>query len=337
MEVTQLNIKRTIISQIPELELSDEKIIHNKVHYKMYDFFRVIPKGSKGFLVFKKDRTRSFCYFIELSSQRNIQKKNELFLNYKNYKKRLAVNRVFKMNCSFDEMLTCGVGTIFYGTMCWNENINIQTNLKYFITENIHYYKGEKIQFNGWLNLFQSIDRCIKNHIYSKGYNNNSVIVCMPIINKLPININSIIDDLCYDVYCIQYFNKNNDYYSYKIVNKKRREYMYVRANFQSDIYDLYDKNDTYIGICNIPDYKKSVEMNNIFRNIKENYNLDYLEESDDEEEFENTELDKYVYLEKKEVFECIYNKKLNMWFPQRHIDTYEMIEKSYNIYKIKY
>ena len=35
--------------------------------------------------------------------------------------------------------------------------------------------------------------------------------------------------------------------------------------------------------------------MNNIFRNIKENTNLDALEESDDEEEFENISLDKYV------------------------------------------
>ena len=38
--------------------------------------------------------------------------------------------------------------------------------------------------------------------------------------------------------------------------------------------------------------------MNELFRNIKENSNLDLLEESDDEEEFENVNPDKYVYLE---------------------------------------
>ena len=37
--------------------------------------------------------------------------------------------------------------------------------------------------------------------------------------------------------------------------------------------------------------------MNSLFRNIKENGNLDLLEESDDEEEFENIALDKFVYL----------------------------------------
>ena len=35
--------------------------------------------------------------------------------------------------------------------------------------------------------------------------------------------------------------------------------------------------------------------MNSIFRNIKENRNLDLLEESDDEDEFENINLDKYL------------------------------------------
>ena len=38
--------------------------------------------------------------------------------------------------------------------------------------------------------------------------------------------------------------------------------------------------------------------MNSIFRNIKENQNLD-LEESDSEDEFENIDVDKFVNLKK--------------------------------------
>ena len=38
--------------------------------------------------------------------------------------------------------------------------------------------------------------------------------------------------------------------------------------------------------------------MNKHFRIIKENDNLDLLEESDDEDEFENIDEDKYVYLD---------------------------------------
>jgi len=56
--------------------------------------------------------------------------------------------------------------------------------------------------------------------------------------------------------------------------------------------------------------------MNNLFRKIKENSNLDLLEESDDEEEFENTAIDKFVYLQKKVRMKCIYNSMFNKWLP---------------------
>ena len=56
--------------------------------------------------------------------------------------------------------------------------------------------------------------------------------------------------------------------------------------------------------------------MNNIFRIIKENKNLDYLEESDDEEEFENINLDKYVDLNKKYIMKCEYNFNFKKWIP---------------------
>ena len=81
--------------------------------------------------------------------------------------------------------------------------------------------------------------------------------------------------------------NTSNKIY-FKTVNKVEKEYMFLKAGIQSDIYELYDRNDKYIGISHIPDYKTSVRLNNIFRDIKENKDLDYLEESDDEEEFEN-------------------------------------------------
>ena len=42
--------------------------------------------------------------------------------------------------------------------------------------------------------------------------------------------------------------------------------------------------------------------MNKIFRNIKENDKLDALEESDDEDEFENDKSDKFVYLDKSDI-----------------------------------
>jgi hypothetical protein len=56
--------------------------------------------------------------------------------------------------------------------------------------------------------------------------------------------------------------------------------------------------------------------MNKLFRIIKENDNLDALEESDDEEEFENENSDKFVKLDKSEKMVCQYNYKFKRWVP---------------------
>ena len=56
--------------------------------------------------------------------------------------------------------------------------------------------------------------------------------------------------------------------------------------------------------------------MNKLFRNIKENANLDSIEESDDEEEFQDSREDKYVYLDRSFKIKCEYNHKFKRWIP---------------------
>jgi hypothetical protein len=58
--------------------------------------------------------------------------------------------------------------------------------------------------------------------------------------------------------------------------------------------------------------------MNKIFRKIKENANLDFLEESDDEEEFESEDPHKFVDLDKSYNMLCVYNHKFKKWVPVR-------------------
>ena len=72
----------------------------------------------------------------------------------------------------------------------------------------------------------------------------------------------------------------------------------------------------------------RSVFMNKIFGNIKENQNLDALEEIEVEEEFEDISEDKYVYLEREFVFKCRYLKKFNMWVPIK-LDKDALISKN--------
>ena len=104
-------------------------------------------------------------------------------------------------------------------------------------------------------------------------------------------------------------------------IEKKREATFIVRADIQADIYNLFyldskTGKEEFEGLAHIPDYKTSVMMNSLFRIIKENVNLDALEESDDEEEFEDENEDKFVHLDKEYKIICEYNYKFKKWVP---------------------
>ena len=110
-----------------------------------------------------------------------------------------------------------------------------------------------------------------------------------------------------------------------KVNNHGKYKFFIVKADIQNDIYHLSNPDGTANNantnvenelIASIPDYKTSVMMNSLFRNIKENKSLDALEESDDEDEFENVNLDKFVDLSKKIKMKCVYNYKFKKWTP---------------------
>jgi hypothetical protein len=56
--------------------------------------------------------------------------------------------------------------------------------------------------------------------------------------------------------------------------------------------------------------------MNALFRKIKENVRLDTMEESDNDDEFESTEPDKFVSLKTEYKMVCRLNKKFCRWVP---------------------
>jgi len=93
-----------------------------------------------------------------------------------------------------------------------------------------------------------------------------------------------------------------------------------IKPDIQNDIYHLYCLNndliESYYKVAYIPDYKTSVMMNKLFRNIKENENLDLLEESDDEEEFQNEREDRFVNLTASYNMLCGFNYKFKKWYP---------------------
>jgi len=88
-----------------------------------------------------------------------------------------------------------------------------------------------------------------------------------------------------------------------------------VKPDVRPDTYHL-SQSGVEIGLACIPNFKCSVMMNRLFRIIKENDRLDALEESDEEEEFENPDPYKFVHLSKSFNMMCEYNRKFKKWVP---------------------
>lgn len=320
------HIQNIIKKLLPETELCNEIFLHNKVFKGNYDICRLIPSGRKCLLWFKMNKGRPSAYIIYVDPRKK------------------QLQEVENANITFSKYLTNNIGTLLYGTL------TKQNEKSFFVMEDIKYFKGKNLQKTELLNkleefneLFSYYIGVVDNFNYNpenkKTLNNKTLnkkttnrLVCsitqmfsMETYNEEVIsNINNY-----YQIFSIQYI-KSNKIYVKRYNNKKRTQQFIIKPKVQNDIYDVYKKNQVtgnieYIDIAFIPDYKTSVMMNNYYRNIKENKCLDYLEESDDEEEFENISETKYVYMDRECLFECSFNKKFKKWVPIRYIEDYVM------------
>jgi hypothetical protein len=217
----------------------------------------------------------------------------------------------------------------------------MNNNKKIFNVQDIFYYKGKLVE-----NVKDKFE--IYGHLFSRDikqivYNRNFVLFGLPLISKNFSDLLQKIELLPYPVQYIQYrylnkseiynvkYTKPNSQYVSRLDQgrnqkdfRQREAVFKVMAELQNDIYNLYAYSKTagdsfyFYDIAYIPDYKTSVMMNKLFRKIKENQNLDALEESDSEEEFENERLDKFVFLEKTYFMVCLFNNKFKKWVPLR-------------------
>ena len=128
----------------------------------------------------------------------------------------------------------------------------------------------------------------------------------------------------------------NNTYHDR---NSPKQCVLRVQADIQRDVYHIYVRSgDNYsqYGEAGIPNLKTSVFMNKLFRVIKENDNLDALEESDDEDEFEDARDDKFVHLDKNLNLMCEFNAKFKKWVPIRIAKNTERVISKNDIYRLE-
>ena len=297
------NDKYELLKRLPTLKLSYENI-HKKVSSELY---YLIPKGQKHLVWFTYFQDKKVCIFIELNA--GVQG---------------SIKKVFIVPQMFDKRLV--LGTIMYGTLF---NVN---NRQFFSVENIHFYKGKNIEETSELSKMTLLNHIFNKELKQSVVTRSGICIGMPIIEHTFEKAIMTAKQLPYEIYCIQQrnFNDNKHLYNstlYKssTVEEDDNKVFLIKPDIQNDIYHLYIKNNRgdleKYDVAGIPDYKTSVMMNKIFRNIKENDNLDALEESDDDEEFENVSEDKFVKLNKSVTMECWYNKKQNTYIPLKIIE----------------
>ena len=289
------NAQKQILKKFPHLELSYERKLHKKVQA---DIYLTIPKGKKYFAWFTNWNNKNMCFLLEINKKYN------------------SIANISVNICSFDKMLCCGKGTVLYGTIFFvNKN-------KFFNIENIYYFKGRDLINYTQLKKFKEINNLMKYYLRQTSHFKNTVTFGLPIMDTNIYNLKKNINELPYSLYCIQYrlLHRDKPFLNEFIkLNRCVYKIFLIKPTIINDIYELYFKNNStiekYKTAC-IPDYKTSVMMNSLFRTIKENENLDFLEESDDEEEFENILPDKFVDLNKEIKMKCVFMENFDSWKP---------------------
>jgi hypothetical protein len=320
-----------LLPEFPEIKLSYENITHNKVFNA--EITIAIPQGTKCFAWFTHYKNKNVCLIMELNAKKNI----------------ISVKRVpccFKSDISY--------GTILYGTIFIYSQTSFFTMEDIFYYKGNHVSRQTWIDKFGLFTHIMKHD--IKQVAYNdlfivfgmplysfKADDIENKVQTVPYkIESIQYRLYNKTGPYLYTPYETFIDNKRNPVEQptkpivgiKQIVTKQtpKREApchqikptkstFIVRPAIQNDIYYLYCKTDNniepkYYDVAHVPNFVSSVLMNKLFRNIKENDNLDRLEESDDEEEFENEKEDRFVNMDKTYNMTCSYNFKFKKWCP---------------------
>jgi len=331
-----------ILQNFPStIKFSYEKSTHKKV---LSDLYVIIPKGKKYFVWFTHRNRKNICIFLEIGYQNKIM---NIFYRHVSFDDVLSYGTVFygtlfrtkpetsdKKNICDSEIFS--VEDIFYykgddiSEYSYQDKLKIiknifETKLRYnmsFCSNGIVF--GLPVMTTDFTEAYDKA-RLLPYSVYSIQYkyfedkkSSYSVTEFYHLAN------NNVANGANGANGANKYNEKSSEYIEpvkQKQVSNEIYKVFFIKPDLQNDIYYLYHNTTTNFDviskeIAHIPDYKTSVLMNKLFRNIKENSNLDSLEESDEEEEFENIQIDKFVDLNKIIKMRCIFNYKFKKWVP---------------------
>ena len=320
--------KKQLLERLPSLELSYESKLHKKVYSKVY---YIIPKGPKALVWYTYWKDQHVCLLVKLNERGNY-------------------SDVSVFVSSFTDKLA--LGTIIYGTyFIYNHQHYFSCEQLHLYQGNDVAKKPYLEKLNLLLDLFENqveqkayvqstliVGMPMMTDTYESAEQQLTTLPYKTYGIGIPSGLNNKREHYKHSSHTQQQQQAqasqhqqvqppqhqqvqqqqlppipaplpNNTY-------MKTRSIFKVKAELDADKYILYNDDSTVQGEALIPTYKSSVMMNSLFRNIKENTNLDLLEESDDDDDFENDTIDKFVDLEKTLLMECVYSKRFKRWEP---------------------
>jgi hypothetical protein len=274
-----------MLNEFPECS---HRFTHSNNNYAIQkcDYLIAIPYGKKYYAWFTRVDENNVCVFIELDA-------------YKQHR------NVKALPVSFD--ISLSQGTVLYGTMSANV----------FYIEELHWYKGVDVQLKSNNYKLQFIIKMFKHDLKQELLEKNGVIISSPFMVNSHTELKNQIHNVKYSIYSIESRSYHNNRRTTMLWNNNNKHFTFtVTASDTCDVYNLHtiDKigNLCFYDVALIPNYNTSILMNKLFRTIKENDNLDIIQESDSEDEFECENILSDIKLK----MDCKYNKKFKKWIP---------------------
>ena len=324
--------KQFFLSKFPNenVKLSYETVAPKKVSSTEYDLCLAIPFGKKAYIWYTYYYSNPICLLLELNRENNVS------------------DNISILSCKIPNDFE--LGTIISGTLYEKEiDSDLPVNIEYitekiFVLDDIHIYKGlfvSKFVFREKTGFIYDFFLQISTNIFFTQFTIKLPILWnseQPIPSEIPYNVRHIQHrSSCKIIPHLNvttsrkplwaptiiadstiYMKEYRFDYSKPIYRKSA--FFYVKADIAYDVYYLgainTKKEIIFFQHSLIMNYKTSILLNTLFRNIRENQCLDAIEESDDEDEFENIKEDKYVDLEKQILMECIFHSKFKRWMP---------------------
>lgn len=324
-----------------EYTIENKKQLHKVIQDT--DFFKIIPKGSNAKLNFvlqwnsRRNVYENVCTIVIDSRNNDLQSMNMDCNFHTNLVQHRNINE-YILNTS--NTIVCSQFSGNYIKIKTEEN----TTKHLFVIDDVILYKGlpvYKKNLNEKIKLFYDFFKYnFENPKHC--FTNNELYCAMCYFDRNIQNIYSIMntrDFFDYTIYKILFILKDNSYFSLHYTHfnyiqmntlKQREEKKcIIKGTIHFDIYKVFEyANNKDLGILHIPTYTTSVYLNTIFRNIRENMNIDYIEESEDEDEFEYDSISKHVNLNKSIIVDCVYNHSMKK-YELKDLHTFECIEEN--------